>query len=563
MTDMSIRAVDAVGGRRSFVRSTLRRPAAPAYIYLVVGAILTIFDLFTFGRPGELLYEGVTASCIAAIVIGIRRHRPTPSLPWWLLATGNALWLVGDALWGWYPYVMGHELPSPSMADLAYLLGYPPMMVAIALIVRSRGSVLRRESWLDALAVTLIASILIWEIAFQHYLPDGLSFSEAVNFAYPLMDVVLIGFFARLLFAPGARTTAYGLLIASFVVVFAADIVYAREVAADWWTFDNWLNAGWMAGYVLLGASALHPSMRAVTLAAERREQPLSRRRMAVLATIIALPMIDLLLGELRGQDDTSVDTAIVMIVILGLVALRLSSLIDASERQSIELAGLHRERGYVLDEITRAIEDERTRLSAELHDGPIQRLTGYGMRAYVGVRKLRGGDEASAIGTLEGIADGLNAEVRGLRALMSQLRPPVLSERGLVDALRDHADAIASERGIASTVEGPAELRLPPDVETGLYRIAQEALMNATRHSGGTRIDVKVEANDTHVRLWVRDDGAGFDAAEKLNRREGLHFGLLAMRERASMLHGELRIASVPGKGTKVTVVAPIGGQP
>jgi signal transduction histidine kinase len=145
----------------------------------------------------------------------------------------------------------------------------------------------------------------------------------------------------------------------------------------------------------------------------------------------------------------------------------------------------------------------------------------------------------------------------------MSQLRPPVLSERGLVDALRDHADALASERGIAATVEGPGELRLPPDVETGLYRIAQEALMNATRHSGGTRIDVKVEANDTHVRLWVRDDGAGFDAAEKLNRREGLHFGLLAMRERASMLHGELRIASVPGKGTKVTVVAPIGGQP
>lgn len=563
MNGTSAPAVEAVGGPRSMPRVARPRPSALAYAYLAVGAVVSATYFLFEGQAREFVYEAVAASCVVAILVGVRRYQPASKLPWYLLAGGNALWLVGDVVWSWYPILADRELPFPSPADAAYLLAYPLMMVAIALIVRTRGRELRRDGWIDAAIVGVVAGILVWEIALEDYVMDGFTFAEAVNVAYPLMDAILIGFLARLLFARGPRTPAFGLLVASMVIVLAADILYAREVAADSWTFDEALNAGWLAGYLLLGAAALHPSMHKITEGSERRGQALTRGRSMVLAVLVALPILDVVISERLDANDAHADVALGMLLVIGMVFYRLSSLIGAFERQAVEVADLHRERGYVLDEITRAIEDERTRLAVELHDGPIQRLTGYGMRAYVGVRKLRGGDQAAAAGTLEGIGDGLNAEVRGLRALMSQLRPPVLSERGLVDALRDHADAIASERGIVTAVEGPPDLRLGPDVETGLYRIAQEALMNAIRHSGAGRVDVRVETNDGRVRLTVRDDGSGFDAAERQRHDEGHHFGLLAMRERASMLHGGLRIASVAGEGTTVTVDAPLGVQP
>jgi two-component system sensor histidine kinase DegS len=254
---------------------------------------------------------------------------------------------------------------------------------------------------------------------------------------------------------------------------------------------------------------------------------------------------------------------ALGMLLVLGMVFFRLSSLIGSIERQSAELAVLHDERGLVLDEITRAIEEERTRLAAELHDGPIQRVTGLGMRAYMSAQRLRTGDGGGAADQLEQIEDGLNREVRALRALMTQLRPPVLSERGLVDALRDHADSITAERGIATVVEGSIEGRPNEEAETGLYRIAQEALMNACRHSRAGRILVRVEPTGRGIRLTVRDDGVGFDAAARFGHDGGQHYGLLAMRERATMLHGSLTVTSAHGRGTTVVADVPLEDDP
>ncbi len=147
------------------------------------------------------------------------------------------------------------------------------------------------------------------------------------------------------------------------------------------------------------------------------------------------------------------------------------------------------------------------------------------------------------------------------LRALMTQLRPPVLSERGLVGALRDHA--ASSESGATVFVEGSVEGRLSPEVELGLYRIAQEALANARRHSHAGRIEVAVASLGHRIRLTVHDDGVGFDASTKVGHTGGRHFGLLAMRERAASMRGSLAVRSAPGAGTTVTVDVPGGTRP
>ena len=218
-------------------------------------------------------------------------------------------------------------------------------------------------------------------------------------------------------------------------------------------------------------------------------------------------------------------------------------------------------DRGVFLDQIAHAVDEERARFAAELHDGPIQRVTGLGMRLYVGVRQLRSGDYGAAAGTLGEVQEGLHAEVGALRALMTQLRPPVLSERGLVGALRDHA--ASSESGATVVVEGSVEERLSPEVELGLYRIAQEALANARRHSRARRIEVAVASLGHRIRLTVHDDGVGFDVSTKVGHTGGRHFGLLAMRERAASMRGSLAVRSAPGAGTTVTVDVPGGTRP
>jgi signal transduction histidine kinase len=146
--------------------------------------------------------------------------------------------------------------------------------------------------------------------------------------------------------------------------------------------------------------------------------------------------------------------------------------------------------------------------------------------------------------------------EVGDLRRLMSRLRPPVLDQRGLEDAIRDRAEAIQDEFGLECLVEADLERRLTPALETVLYRVSQEALTNVVKHAGARRARVGLFRDNGSVILEVEDDGAGFDDAG--TTAEGHHFGLLAMRERVEMAGGTWRLESTPGRGTRIRAVLP-----
>jgi signal transduction histidine kinase len=145
-----------------------------------------------------------------------------------------------------------------------------------------------------------------------------------------------------------------------------------------------------------------------------------------------------------------------------------------------------------------------------------------------------------------------------GLRRLAADLRPASLDSLGLVAALRQHAKACSRQYGLPvrfRAVNFPKGVRLPPEVETAIYRIVQEALTNAARHARASRIGVRLELRGNTVTATVKDDGVGLDAVGGL---EG-GLGLTGMRERAAMLNGTLEVTSVPGKGTAVTVEVPL----
>jgi signal transduction histidine kinase len=216
-------------------------------------------------------------------------------------------------------------------------------------------------------------------------------------------------------------------------------------------------------------------------------------------------------------------------------------------------------ERGELLDETVRAGERERTRLAAELHDGPIQALSALCFRLDRADKKLRRGEIDSAAPLVESVRVELGDEVDELRRLMSELRPPALDEGGLAGATRDYATAFAQQSGIdCLTRITIANEALTAEREVVVYRLVQEALTNVRRHSAATRVSVSLTTVSDGVELLVIDNGVGFDMAEMAGHVRTSHYGLAGMRERAEAGGGEFSVTSAPGSGVRLRAWLP-----
>jgi signal transduction histidine kinase len=200
--------------------------------------------------------------------------------------------------------------------------------------------------------------------------------------------------------------------------------------------------------------------------------------------------------------------------------------------------------------------ESERREIARELHDGVGQSLTALG----INLNLLRGHLPAEARAGAEArLADSLQLveqTVGSIRALMAELRPPVLDDYGLLAALRWYGEQVTGRAGLPVEVRGQEKApRLPSATETVLFRIAQEALTNVVKHAQATRATVTVEETADRVRLTIADDGVGFDPAALPPLREPRGWGLLTMQERAEAVGGRFRVEAAPGQGTRVVV--------
>jgi signal transduction histidine kinase len=217
----------------------------------------------------------------------------------------------------------------------------------------------------------------------------------------------------------------------------------------------------------------------------------------------------------------------------------------------AIENARLH-ERSRELSTI-----EERKRLARELHDSVTQTLFSIGLTAEAAA-ELVDSDPLRAREQLGHLQELTRAAMGEMRSLIFELRPAELETEGLAAALRKHVDVVRRlhEQEIELCVEG--DRRLPPGVEKGLLRIAQEALGNAVRHSGADHVTLTLASRDAQISLRVEDDGHGFDPEEAVTRSRRL--GLTSMRERAEALGGTLAIDSEAGRGTAVEVEVKLG---
>jgi len=196
--------------------------------------------------------------------------------------------------------------------------------------------------------------------------------------------------------------------------------------------------------------------------------------------------------------------------------------------------------------------ERERARWARELHDSILQ---GLGSRRVMLSSALRSKDAERLRQSAEQALGDITRDIEELRALISELRPATLDQLGLVAALEDLAER--ARHGGELEVEVGLELdpaRLDSELETVLYRLAQEALNNVAKHAGAGRVELQVRGGEDRLDLLVDDDGRGF---EPTGEHSG--FGLVGMRERVELAGGELRIESEPGAGTRVIASLPL----
>jgi two-component system sensor histidine kinase UhpB len=203
-------------------------------------------------------------------------------------------------------------------------------------------------------------------------------------------------------------------------------------------------------------------------------------------------------------------------------------------------------------DQVIQAQEEERRRISRELHDDTAQVLFAQLLR----VTALKHSSDPELRATAEELEDLTVEAIESVRRLALELRPPALDDLGLHDALADLAQRFEAQLAIPISLKmSGARGRLASEVELVLYRVAQEALTNVGKHAQATRIVLELVRSDTGVTMRIEDDGRGFDPPlASVRDGRGIGLGLFGMEERVGLVGGTLSIDHVDPHGTRIT---------
>lgn len=198
---------------------------------------------------------------------------------------------------------------------------------------------------------------------------------------------------------------------------------------------------------------------------------------------------------------------------------------------------------------IIEAQEEERKRLSREIHDGPAQMMANVLLRSDLIERTYREKGAEQAFREISSLKEMVRHALTEVRRIIYDLRPMALDDLGLIPTLRKYLDTTGDYNpGIILTFESNGtERRLPSSYETSIFRLVQEAISNAVRHGKATAIEVKLEWLKEHVSIIVSDNGTGFDQSIVKNQS----FGLIGMKERIELIKGDFIINSSLGEGT------------
>lgn len=215
----------------------------------------------------------------------------------------------------------------------------------------------------------------------------------------------------------------------------------------------------------------------------------------------------------------------------------------------------------YVKEEAEGAVNDERTRIACEIHDGLVQTLVGVNLKMER-CQELVPKDPVKCRDMLNQTTNQLKRAIQEARQVIFNLRPGQYDNLDLIASLSNYLKSYETQNKIR-TQFAPAveESRLEPKTKVFLFRMIQEALSNVTKHANATRVKVHMSMKNGNMTTCVADNGTGFDVeTESKNPEKWDHFGLGGMKERARMVGGEVRWDSKKGLGTQVIIQVPVG---
>ncbi len=517
------------------------------------------------------VFNAIGLTGVAAILVGVRWHRPRSSVPWYLFAAGQTLFVSGDVLAYNYRRFFGHELPFPSIADAFYLAVGPTTVLGLVLLIRQ---VRRKKDWsglIDALIVAIAAGLVSWIFLISPYVDDAtLSLPvKLTSIAYPMMDLLMLSAALRLAFG-GIRSKASMLTVASIGALFATDMVYGWLQLHGGYLTGGLLDGGWIAFYLLFGAAALHPSMAAPEQAPARVR--LTRTRLAALTAAACIAPVTGVLGA-SAWDDRLL-TAGSAIVLFVLVLVRMSGVVRQQESSAARERSLE-ETTVRLQELDRLKDQFVATVSHELRT-PLTSINGY-------LELIIEGDELSDehrqyLAVVDRNTRRLRRLVEDL-LLVSELDAGKLALhlgeldlRALAEEAVESSRPAAEELGISLDFTADGAVAATGD---GL-RIAQvfdNVISNALKFTprGGT-VSVRMVRSNGSAVLEVEDTGIGIAADEQpqlfdrffrarsadVNAVQGTGLGL-SISQAIAVAHGGLiDVSSEESVGTTFRVALP-----
>jgi two-component system cell cycle response regulator len=336
----------------------IRASGGHAWLGYLAGGILVITAYFlavATDAPPVLrvtLYCAVSMSAAIAVFVGRARSQPARQLrlPWLFLGLSQVIYAIADIC-----FYVAHDVfentDFPAMADPLYLSHYPLVVVGLILLIRLRTPGRDLPSLLDAATLAVVAGMLSYLYLIA---PQAWAYTTAlvkiVSVAYPVMDLAMFAVSLRLIFAPGRKPLSFVLLAGNLLVIFTADSVYVVQQLANAYVAGNFLDGIWLSGNLLLGASALHPTMSVLTEPAPVSDTKLSPHRLAAVLLAVLIAPATLVLRYWFGsvQDIPVIGGACAALFVLTIA--RLAGLITEQRRLATTdvLTGLRTRRFFV-----------------------------------------------------------------------------------------------------------------------------------------------------------------------------------------------------------------------
>lgn len=356
-----IRPISTRRARRGRPRTGAVTPVTPAaasrwpwVLYLAAGAALVVLYYLAPVTAGGfplrvVLYCFISASAAVAVFVGLARYRPRPWLPWLLIAASQLVYALADSIFYLLHYAL--DLTTyPSPADPFYLAHYPLAVAGIVLLIRRRTPGRGLAGLLDAGTLAVVAAMLSWLYVIGPQTRLGAPLLvEVVSLGYPVMDLALLTVALGLVLGPGARPPAFGLFLGWLAAIMTADTIYVVQQLNGTFQAGNFLDAIWLAGNLALGASALHPTMRAMAEPSPVPDAPLSPFRIAGLSAAALIAPAVLFVQWAGGSVRDVPVVAGTCALLFALTIARLAALVSDQRRLAITdaLTGLHTRRFF------------------------------------------------------------------------------------------------------------------------------------------------------------------------------------------------------------------------